>query len=321
MEKVSIDDIVNQNELPLVSYLECPIDSMVPLNPLMCKNCETIFCPDCIESWKKRSTICPMRCNPMEIITIDRHVLKNQVNKIKLACPFHDSGCMAQLPPNEVSRHERICEYRPSKCDKCNQAVSFSQINSHLYESCIQNKISCFICSDSYSLKELIIHLPSCSSKSSLCQTCAKKTHSDIQECPLEISQCKLCKLPELNFEIKSGQHKCLQELKESNLTTYLKCIHSKYEATLNNAITNHEEYYREFNKKFNELSSDVMKRENEKSAVIEMKYARLSDDQTKKLSNIKRDKLEYMKKIKAEIVELNSNIQSKKLILILKIK
>ena len=221
---------------------------------------------------------------------------------------------MAQLPPNEVSRHERTCEYRPSKCEKCNESVSINQFNSHLYESCIQNKISCFICSDSFSLKEIIQHLTSCSSNSSLCKTCAKKNHSDIQECPLQISQCKLCKLPELNFEIKSGQHKCIQELKEGNLTAYLKSIHSKYEATLNNAINNHDEYYREFNKKLNELSNDVIKRENDKSAAIEMKYARVSDDQSKKLANIKRDKLEYIKKIKAEILEWNSNIQSKNL-------
>jgi hypothetical protein len=316
MDKVSLDDIVNQNELPLINSLECPIDSMVPLNPMMCKTCETIFCPDCIESWMKRSKVCPMRCNPLEVITIDRHVLKNQVNKIKLGCPYHDSGCLAQLSVNEVARHERICDYRPSKCDKCKEVVSFTLMNSHFYESCKMNKIICFICTQTFNLNSLSAHLISCSSNASLCECCAQKVLSDQAthniNCPLQIFQCKLCKLPELNFEIKNGTHKCISDLKENSLTTYLKCLHSKYESSVNNAINKKDELFMDFNKKINDLAAEVFKRENDRSSAVEIKYAKVCDEQAKKLAIIKRDKLEHMKKLKTEIVEWNAHILSK---------
>jgi DnaJ-domain-containing protein 1 len=67
-----------------------------------------------------------------------------------------------------------------------------------------------------------------------------------------------------------------------------------------------------DFNKKINDLAAEVFKRENDRSSAVEIKYAKVCDEQAKKLAIIKRDKLEHMKKLKTEIVEWNAHILSK---------
>jgi hypothetical protein len=47
--KLNPEEIVNMDEIPLGEMLECPIDGMISLNPIICKKCETVFCIDCIE--------------------------------------------------------------------------------------------------------------------------------------------------------------------------------------------------------------------------------------------------------------------------------
>ncbi len=74
--KISPEHIANRDKLHLDNYLECPIDKMVCTTLIMCKKCETIFCPECIEDLKKRSYVCPMHCNPIELIKRDRTIIR-----------------------------------------------------------------------------------------------------------------------------------------------------------------------------------------------------------------------------------------------------
>lgn len=317
MEKVTTEEIANLDEVQLASYLECPIDSMISMNPLMCKKCETIFCQDCIENWKKKSNVCPMRCNPIELIPIERTVMKQQLNKIKLACPNQKYGCLTLVPMNEVLRHEKVCDYRGTKCEKCLELVPLIGLNFHLYESCKKNQLPCIVCETPLSLKDILPHLEVCRVNASLCSTCIQNVNdfdlnAHMASCPLKIVECPLCKMPDTYSDIKLGMHKCLSDsrFKETNLNTYLKSIHSKYETNVNSALQKHDERLKDFNKKFNSLSSEIFKKESEKCLAMEMKFSKISDEQFKRLTNVKKDKIEIINKLKSEVDELTQSIE-----------
>ena len=46
----------------LTSYLTCLICFKILKNPVECSKCETAFCSTCIETWKKQSGNCPVKC-------------------------------------------------------------------------------------------------------------------------------------------------------------------------------------------------------------------------------------------------------------------
>jgi hypothetical protein len=316
MEKISIDDIVNTDELPLINYLECPIDNLISMTPVMCKKCETCFCLDCIETWKKKSNICPMRCNPMELMNIDKTILKQQLDKLRLSCGNYNMGCLAKLLVKEVPLHEKICEYKGIKCDKCEETIPAIGLLIHLYESCKKNVVNCFICNMSLNLGTVLSHIEKCEIGSSMCAVCIQPRAENIElhskVCSLKLINCQICKMPELQSEINSGNHKCLMDSDLSNMNKYLKSVQSKYELSVNEIISHHDENYNDFLKKFGDINSEILKRENEKCTKLEHKLARLSDEYLKKMFILKRDKKENLNKLDHEVQELQKMIDSK---------
>jgi len=316
MQKISIDDIVNTDELPLINYLECPIDNSISMTPLMCKKCETCFCQDCIETWKKKSNICPMRCNPMELINIDKTILKHQLDKLRLACGNYNMGCLAKLLVKDISAHEKLCEYKGIKCDKCQETIPAIGLLMHLYESCKSNVVNCFICNSSVNLAHVLSHLGKCDIESSICAVCiqpiAENTELHWKVCSLKVINCQNCKLPELQSEIYNGNHKCMIDSDLTDVNKYLKSLQSKYEFSVNEITAKCEERYNEFLKKLGDINTEILKREHEKFTKLEHKLARLSDEYLKKMFNLKREKKEYLNKLDHEVQELEKKIVSK---------
>jgi len=313
--KISIDDVVNTNELPLVHYLECPIDNMISMAPIMCKKCETCFCQDCIENWKKKSNVCPMRCNPIELMPVEKTILKQQLEKIRLACPNVTFGCLSRLLVKERELHEKTCEYKGVKCEKCQEIVPMIGMLYHLYESCKKNTVSCFICNSSLNLNNFLSHLEKCDVKSSVCQTCIQPILDDnlhSKKCNLKLALCQSCKLPDLQSELLNGNHICLNDYDLINLNTYLKSVQTKYEVSINEIIAKHEEKYKEFSKKFADINNELIKRENEKLLKLDNKYVKQNDEYIKKMYGIKKEKREGLNILNLEIQDLQRNIESK---------
>ena len=40
----------------------CSICSEIMINPMMCMNCQTVYCKSCIDNWSKKSAYCTNRC-------------------------------------------------------------------------------------------------------------------------------------------------------------------------------------------------------------------------------------------------------------------
>jgi hypothetical protein len=295
--KISPDDIANKEELCLEGYLECPIDNMVSLNPLMCKKCETIFCPNCIEDWKKRSNVCPMRCNPIELIKTDKTIIRQQLNKIKLFCPYLNNGCLEKVMVSELPRHERICEYRTIECDKCKEKVPNIAMIPHIYEICPSRRIQCPQCDLFYSLKDLAGHFDECNVAT--CNFCFEsKTMNHI--CQYELRECLKCNLPELSGSLVT--HRCADRNINSSVSAYLKNLYSKIENILNSRITNRDLRYKEFTVKVNEVSQDISKRLTEKENVFESKMLEAREKSYKRINVVKREKYEEFEKAKNEL-------------------
>ena len=65
----------------------CPICNEILLEPMMCMNCQNVFCKDCIETWKKKDNKCPFRCeNPI-------YKMSNEKNSILFNLKFECENC------------------------------------------------------------------------------------------------------------------------------------------------------------------------------------------------------------------------------------
>lgn len=314
MEKLSTDEIANIHEIPLINHLECPIDSMISLNPVICDKCETLFCPDCVDTWKKRSNTCPMcKTTPFETINnLEKHIMKDQINKIKLFCQNYDSGCLTLIAPNEIDKHSKTCEYRKVRCPKCSKDVTFIETNSHYFDVCIGTRIKCIICCQEFNLKYILDHMKSCTIDS-LCNTCFNNpSNNHAQECTIKIDLCSRCNLPDTAYEIKWNGHKCLEAQINTNLNAYFKCLHSKLDNNMKRILQIHDDRQKEFLIKFNELTSDLINRESQEYNNMEIRITKFNEDLNKKKLNYRKDKSDTIIKLKNELEDLKGKINSK---------
>ena len=82
--KIEKNEVLNPEEILLIDKIECPIDSVIPLQPFMCSICHTIFCKSCIDKWKEKSDICPMRCKNYKLIKVQNSIINQQIDLIKV---------------------------------------------------------------------------------------------------------------------------------------------------------------------------------------------------------------------------------------------
>ena len=55
--------IQDANFLAFNSLMKCHICNKILKNPMMCVNCQGIFCKKCIEKWQEKNEKCPNNCN------------------------------------------------------------------------------------------------------------------------------------------------------------------------------------------------------------------------------------------------------------------
>ena len=83
--------------------IECPLCLGILINPVMCMNCQNVYCKKCVDSWSKKDDKCPNRCtNP----NYQRSLSKNEIlSKLKFQC----NGCKKEIQYENVENHKNIC--------------------------------------------------------------------------------------------------------------------------------------------------------------------------------------------------------------------
>jgi hypothetical protein len=317
--KYSQENIANLDELPLGNMLECPVCNMISLTPVICKKCETVFCNECTNNWKKKTNECPMRCKPFDIIEYDKTVLKVQIESIKLKCPNEFLGCKEKISYRDMRKHESNCLYVFIKCDKCNEEVlSFEMIN-HLLDSCKKCIFQCTYCETNLSMKNYVPHLESCfrNLETKFCVYCFKMHKGNInQECKMKIALCEKCELPDLANDINLKKHICCLEKTFDKVNLALRKIHDKINLSISEFFKSNSLNMTSQINKFLEISKDINKKVNDRIEFLSKK----KDDYIRELTNknyqAKKDLKEKIIKTNKEIEEASNRIIGKKILL-----
>ena len=83
--------------------IKCPLCLNIFVDPVMCINCQNIYCKKCIEDWIKKNKQCPSRCiNP----NYQKSLVKSELlSKIKYKC----NECGKKLNYDSVKNHKDVC--------------------------------------------------------------------------------------------------------------------------------------------------------------------------------------------------------------------
>ena len=212
--KLKIEEIVNPYDITLLNSLECPIDNMITLNPSICNICETVFCTECIDIWKKSSQDCPIcRSKPLVNIQREKHFLGTQIAKILIKCPNNRFGCQDIIKVYNYKINHEYCRYNMVKCDKCLSVFVQGDKLKHLIGECEYFKLNCIYCQCKYSLQTINDHMAKCFKQieENLCKFCMKK-HDHDNDCDERVESCLNCSLPDLTSNFTKKIHICLFE-------------------------------------------------------------------------------------------------------------
>ena len=82
----------------------CTICSNILINPVMCMNCQNVYCQKCIDGWSKKDNKCPNRCeNPNYKKSIEKN---NILSKLKFKC----QKCGEEIFYDNVKSHKDSCK-------------------------------------------------------------------------------------------------------------------------------------------------------------------------------------------------------------------
>ena len=78
---MEIENIVNLEGLEeFIDLVKCKICFMISIKPVACKQCESVFCRDCLMMWKEKKNTCPLRCKNF-VINEEPRLVKNILSK------------------------------------------------------------------------------------------------------------------------------------------------------------------------------------------------------------------------------------------------
>ena len=102
MDQYTNEETVIKNEVyeSLKDNILCQICQCFMLEPIICLNCQNYFCKNCVESWKKKSNLCPLNCkNPIYKNVIGKN---NLISKLKFKCI---KGCGEEILYDNIKEH------------------------------------------------------------------------------------------------------------------------------------------------------------------------------------------------------------------------
>ena len=144
-ERVIVMDDKEKENLPKILCSNC---GKFPLNPLVCTECDTIFCADCLKNKSK----C-LNCNSIFKNKKLEDNLQNLFSLCKIICTYAQCGCQEQLFPNELLEHEKNCKNKKKRCDNCNELMTYEKYIKH-YKQCQLDLAECESCGYKDSVNE-----------------------------------------------------------------------------------------------------------------------------------------------------------------------
>ena len=118
MEKLINEETVVKSEIYLAfkEEVSCTICSKIIINPVMCMNCQNVYCKKCIDEWSKKDNKCPNRCeNPNYKKSIEK---SNTLSKLKFKC----EKCGEEILYDNAIKHVDNCEY--NIINKANKTIN-----------------------------------------------------------------------------------------------------------------------------------------------------------------------------------------------------
>lgn len=230
VDKIDPDEIANISDIPLLQSLRCSIDLIIPLHPVICSQCENVFCQDCLKEWKKKSKNCPL-CKTIFIESKRKNtILTQQLQSIRLYCKFKENGCTYHPLKDEKKEHEKTCPFQWKPCSKCGNNYIQKKYLNHIIENCSAYFILCFYCNTNMSIMSLKNHLLNdCNGK------IKSKADSITINKNIEVSKCEQCGCIELVKYVNNNLHKCPNQDEKSINNYYILLLErykSEYEKT-----------------------------------------------------------------------------------------
>jgi len=316
--KINVEDVANPKEISLLNQLECPIDYQISFNPIVCVKCETIFCQNCIDDWKKKSNVCPVRCSPFEVYNPGESIIRQQLRKIKIFCGNKVHGCEEHILATEIKIHEKICQYTPLKCDLCGKdKIPKTHYMKHLLEECQKNIIKCISCDYFYSPENYTNHLRICCKNRINCEYCNDfhTNESEKNSCLYNIISCSKCQMPDLRIDLLKYKHICLEqhELNDnSKVAIYILYLRKKI-IDYNEEFSKSKEFnFDSLNKKFTNIISTINEKAKELNLIPgnPVEVRKLKDEQLKKELDIYKDNLQKINFLEDEIYSLTKQVE-----------
>lgn len=192
---IDFDRICGYNQFMKEVFMRitCSICTLIPFEPLECKNCNTIVCRPCVERWDRKE--CVLRCGGDSYDSPSR-ILRDIINGIIIKCRNNNRGCNETLRIERLKLHELECDYEEIKCpfSECSFIGIRRNVNSHV-DNCEFNKIKCKFCKNYYKKSEFDVHIE--------------------KECEEVLMECEKCQKSERRKDFLNNSHNCILSLKE----------------------------------------------------------------------------------------------------------
>ncbi len=148
---MEIENIVNLEGLDeFIDLVKCKICFMISLKPVACKQCESVFCRECLNTWLKKHNTCPLRCKNFDINEEPR-LVKNILSKFYYSC----RNCKNKICLNDFDHHSQTCSESRINCNDCNQLIRKSFLPTHLKLFCENATVQCDLCKSIVKRKNL----------------------------------------------------------------------------------------------------------------------------------------------------------------------
>ena len=156
----------------IVNEFQCYICGNIPINPIKCEKCETIFCKNHIDEITnpvKKCKSCKEKLVMINFTTLEINILK----KLKFHC--FNNECNIILPIRKYLKHCKLCDKSTYKCKFCDFSGDKKKCENHS-NSCglvIQN---CTFCNKKMPKYICLSHILTCKNEiiTVQCEWCGK---------------------------------------------------------------------------------------------------------------------------------------------------
>ncbi len=221
--------------------------------------CEKQYCKAYLEGKEK----CP-NCQRGLHFAYSKFQDKSLQN-LDVVCSEKECKCPWRGKVREFAEHITCCEYVRVPCEKCHQAISKNQLETHRTQDCPERLFSCPHCQLRKTYQFITeVHIPVCSRVSVECPNRCGLEGGRMNmdghlnnECPLRPMDCPFSPM---GCRVKLRRDEEEDHLKEST-TTHLSALASytlQMDAKLNELVKTVEEFKKKRDKKISDLEGEV---------------------------------------------------------------